>query len=446
MNVTLPLRSAVGVTRVRRALALLVPAALLALPLGAAAQDGQTTVTLASWRSEDATQWNEVIIPAFEAAHPDINIEFVPVRPQDYASIVGSQLQAGTAADLVAAIPFDQSLQWYQAGFLEDLTGLPGLENFTPVAKSGWSTDDGSAIFAVPMASVIQGFFYNKDAFAELGLEVPTTEEEFFAVLEAIKASGKYIPLAFGTGDEFLNGPSLYDNFGPNYYGGEDGRQAIIQGTAKLTDDQYVEPLRVIERLVPYMPDDAAAIRYADTQALFQLGRAAIFPGGSWEITGFEANAPFEIGVFPPFRPTADAPLHITDHIDIGTALNANAKNPEAAKVFLEWLTTAEFAQLFTNSVPGFFALNTTPVTVEDPLAAGFVGWREDAASTTIRIFYQYLTRGVPNLVNEENTVIAGIINGTTTPDDAAAKLQAALDAWYTPGAPPPVPSFAAES
>ncbi len=53
------------------------------------------------------------------------------------------------------------------------------------------------------MASVIHGFIYNKDAFKELGLSVPQTEEEFFAVLDKIKADGTYIPMAMGTHDEW---------------------------------------------------------------------------------------------------------------------------------------------------------------------------------------------------------------------------------------------------
>ena len=64
------------------------------------------------------------------------------------------------------------------------------MENFSDVAKSAWITDDGTNVFCVPMASVIHGFIYNKDIFDELGLSEPTTEEEFYAVLDAIKADG----------------------------------------------------------------------------------------------------------------------------------------------------------------------------------------------------------------------------------------------------------------
>ena len=46
------------------------------------------------------------------------------------------------------------------------------------------------------MASVIHGFIHNREAFDELGLEEPTTEKEFFAVLQAIQDDGTYIPPA----------------------------------------------------------------------------------------------------------------------------------------------------------------------------------------------------------------------------------------------------------
>jgi ribonuclease HII len=46
------------------------------------------------------------------------------------------------------------------------------------------------------MASVIHGFIYNKDAFDQLGIAVPTTVDEFFAALDKIKADGTYIAVA----------------------------------------------------------------------------------------------------------------------------------------------------------------------------------------------------------------------------------------------------------
>ena len=40
----------------------------------------QTTLTIESWRNDDADIWNNQIIPAFKAAHPDIDVVFKPTR------------------------------------------------------------------------------------------------------------------------------------------------------------------------------------------------------------------------------------------------------------------------------------------------------------------------------------------------------------------------------
>ena len=91
----------------------------------------------------------------------------------------------------------------------------------------------------MPIASVIHGFMYNKDIFAELGLEVPTTEAEFFAVLDKIKEEGSYTPLAMGTVDQWEAATMGYTNIGPAYWKGEEGRKALLDGRAKLTDAAY---------------------------------------------------------------------------------------------------------------------------------------------------------------------------------------------------------------
>lgn len=164
---------------------------------GAMAQD--VTLTIESWRNDDLTLWQDKIIPAFEAANPGIKVKFTPSAPTEYNAVLNSKLDAGSAGDLITCRPFDASLALFEAGHLADLNDMDAMNNFSSVAKSAWQNDDGSASFCVPMASVIHGFIYNADAFKEVGVEVPTTEAEFFAALEAFKADGSYIPMAMGT-------------------------------------------------------------------------------------------------------------------------------------------------------------------------------------------------------------------------------------------------------
>ena len=130
-----------------------------------AAQD--VTLTIESWRNDDLAIWQDKIIPAFEAEHPGIKLNFTPSAPAEYNAVLNSKLDAGSAGDIITCRPFDASLALFEAGHLADISGIEGMKSFSPVAKSGWSTDDASVQFCVPMASVIHGFIYNKDAFAE---------------------------------------------------------------------------------------------------------------------------------------------------------------------------------------------------------------------------------------------------------------------------------------
>ena len=397
---------------------------------GAQAQD--VTLTIESWRNDDLALWQQEIIPAFEAEHSGIKVIFSPSAPTEYNAALNSKLDAGSAGDIITCRPFDASLALFEAGHLTDLDDMEAMSNFSDVAKSAWQTDDGSATFCVPMASVIHGFIYNADAFEELGIAVPTTEAEFFAALDTIKEDGSYIPMAMGTNDQWEAATMGYNNIGPNYWKGEEGRRALIAGEQKLTEDAWVAPYETLAKWGDYLGDGYEAQTYPDSQNLFTLGRAAIYPAGSWEIAGFNAQADFAMGAFkPPVRNAGDT-CYISDHTDIGIGMNAATASPEAAKTFLAWVGSPEFASIFGNALPGFFPLSKTPVELTDPLAKEFVSWRGECEST-IRSTYQILSRGTPNLENETWGASVAAIKGTASPAELGQKLQEGLASWYAP-------------
>jgi raffinose/stachyose/melibiose transport system substrate-binding protein len=398
--------------------------------LAASADD--VTLTIESWRNDDLSIWQDTIIPAFEAKYPNINIEFAPTAPAEYNGVLNTKLQGGTAGDLITCRPFDASLELFQQNYLTSLNDLPGMENFDDVAKSAWITDDGQTVFCVPMASVIHGFFYNKEAFDKLGIQPPATVAEFYEALDKIKQDGEYEPLAMGTADMWEAATMGFQNIGPNYWLGEEGRQALIKGTGKYTDEPYVKTWQELAKWKDYMPSGYEAVKYPDAQSLFTLGKAAVYPTGSWEISIFEEQAGFDMGIFKPPVENAGDPCYISDHTDIAMGMNATTQHPEEAKQFLSWVASPEFATLYSNALPGFFSLSNQEVNVENPLAKEFVSWRGQCEST-VRNSYQILSRGEPNLENELWRVSAAVVNGTLTPEQAAQEVQAGLDKWYKP-------------
>jgi raffinose/stachyose/melibiose transport system substrate-binding protein len=401
-------------------------------PAEEAAPAGEkVTLTIESWRNDDLSIWQDVIIPAFNAEHPDIEIIFAPAAPAEYDGALNTRLEGGTAGDLITCRPFDRSLALFEQGHLASLNDLEGMANFGSVAKSAWVTDDGSDVFCVPMASVIHGFIYNQDIFDELGLSEPATVDDFFAALDAIQEAG-YTPLDMGTADQWEAATMGFQNIGPNYWQGEEGRLALIAGEDKFTDPEYVAVWDQLAQWAPYLPSGYQAQTYPDSQNLFTLGDSAIYPAGSWDISLFNSQADFAMGAFkPPLENEGDT-CYISDHTDIALGMNAATENPEAARAFLNWVASAEFAELYSNALPGFFSLADVDVALEDPLAQEFLDWRGECEST-IRNSYQILSRGEPNLENELWRVSAQVINGDITPEDASQQIQEGMDAWYTP-------------
>jgi raffinose/stachyose/melibiose transport system substrate-binding protein len=193
-----------------------------------------------------------------------------------------------------------------------------------------------------------------------------------------------------------------------------------------------VAPYTTLAKWKPFLGDGFEAQTYPDSQNLFTLGRAAIYPAGSWEISGFNAQAKFKMGAFSPPVQKAGDECYISDHTDIAIGMNSKTKNPEQAKAFLNWVGSAEFADLYANSLPGFFSLSNHTVKMADPLAQEFVSWRSKCKSS-IRSTYQILSRGTPNLENDTWNASANVIKGTETPEAAAKRLQVGLASWYAP-------------
>ena len=406
---------------------------LLVLPalLWTGAAHGGTLV-LESWRSDDRVLWETVLIPAFERKHPAIKLRFAGTAPTEYDSVLAERLAGGSAGDLLACRPFDASLALYRKGYLDKLDGKSGMQHFNPHALVAWQTDDGKDTFCMPVASAIHGFFYNKRIFRKLNLQAPDTEAEFFAVLDAVRKDGAYAPLALGTAEQWEASQTVFTNIGPAYWGGEEGRRALVAGKAKFTDPPFMAAFHAEARLAGYLSSNAARQSYNDSQVLFATGRAAIYPAGSWDIAYFNQSAGLDLGVFPPPVARAGDKCQISDHMDIGIGVNRKSRNKKDAYQFLAWLGSQEFADLHTNRLTGFFSLSNHLIAVRDPLAKQMAAWRH-SCGTTFRLNAQFLNRGKPNLEQELWAVNAQVLNGALSPQDAAARLQQGLGKWYKP-------------
>ncbi|MCD8547413.1 MAG: ABC transporter substrate-binding protein, partial [Aeromonadaceae bacterium] len=409
--------------QIRGALALMLAGSLSLSALA-------TELVIETWRIDDAALWRDQILPTFQKRHPEISVKLAAVHAAEYESVLQERLKAGKAGDLITCRPYDASLKLFQEGYLADLTEFSGLENFPRFARSAWQTDTGAQTFCLPIASVIQGFYYNKTIFKELGLSVPKTRAQFFALLDKVLQDGRYQPLVMPVHDNWSTSELGYQNIGPNYWHGEDGRTALLSGKQKLTDAPYVAVFDELARWRPYLGAAPEQLDESQAVALFASGKAAVMVAGSWAISQFMGKIDFD--AFPPPVAEEGDSCYFTDHTDIGIGINAASPNQAAALTLLEWMSSAEFAELFSNAVPGFFSLSNHFFELDNPVASTMASWR-DSCDSTIRVTTQILSRGTPSLTNELNEVTQAVMLGQLSPADAAARLEQGLVAWYGP-------------
>ena len=93
--------------------------------------------------------------------------------------------------------------------------------------------------------------------------------------------------MAMGTKDQWEAATMGYQNIGPNYWKGEEGRTGADRGRAEADRSAVGRALAALAKWKAYLGDGFEAQTYPDSQNLFTLGRAAIYPAGSWDISAF---------------------------------------------------------------------------------------------------------------------------------------------------------------
>ncbi len=418
-------------TSVRAKAAGIALGALLAGAAGPALAADPVTLTLGSWRTEDIAVWQDKVLPAFEAAHPGIKVEFAAINTNEYNAAIQSQIEGGAGPDLITCRPFDVNAEWIRRGYLAKLDGLAGLENFDATAKAAWTGADGAS-YCLPVAAVLAGFYYNIDIFEQLGLKVPTTSAEFLAVLQKIKDDGRYTPLSVGSAEAWqLAYDGLY-SIGPAYWKGEDGRLGLIDGTKKLTDPDFVAAIAALKAWTAFLPSGQESLQYADMTQLFTLGKAAILPDGSWNINQVTATG-LKVGVFAPPVVAAGDQRYMQEMPDMAIGISAASKHQDAARIFLTWIAGKEFQEIYVNAAPGFFAMSSQKVHYQNALAQAFADLKT-GAKLTPRLALDRLSAGTPPLDDEIWRLLQVMFTTPdTTPEQVAKELQAGLSSWYKP-------------
>ena len=313
----------------------------------------------------------EALIADFEAANPDIDVVFQNFDHEGYKTAIRNFLTADSP-DLANWYAGNRMAPFVAAGQFQDVSDVweaNGLSDSLGSAKASMTIDGKQ--WGVPYTYYQWGIYFNKDAYAAAGVEVPTDWAGFVANCE--KFSEVEID-CLTTGTKALwPGAGIFDyiNMRTNGY---EFHMDLTAGKVEWTDPRVKATFAEWAKIAPFITSNHAAIDWQDAAALLIQGKAANYVMGNFAVGVFKeggmTNDNLGFMVFPeitPGIPRAEEAPTDTIHIPAG------AKNVEDAKTFLAYVASAD-AQTKLNGAIGQLPTNkNATVDTSDPfLSAGF--------------------------------------------------------------------------
>ncbi|TME09181.1 MAG: extracellular solute-binding protein [Chloroflexi bacterium] len=221
---------------------------------------------------------------------------------QDQASLNQKiQLLAGQGAlpVLYNTPPADLLAQLAKNGEVLDIEStfnqLGVTQELVPAAVTLLKKVYNGKLSALPFELNIEGFWYNKQIFAQNGLQPPQTWDELVQIAASLQQKGIQPFAASGKQGWPLTrlvGNYIFRSLGP------DALQSVQSGQAKLTDAAYVAAAQAVANLGKqgYFGKGVATLDYMPAVDLFLQGTAAMLYMGSWELRDFNSPTVNKIG------------------------------------------------------------------------------------------------------------------------------------------------------
>ncbi|MBT2483651.1 MULTISPECIES: sugar ABC transporter substrate-binding protein [unclassified Microbacterium] len=336
----------------RRTVTALAATALLAAPLAACASgagaegqgepitgegvDDGTTLTL--WTRAPIERQANLLVDAYNASHEN-QVELTVVPNDDYVAKVGAAAGSGGLPDLFAAdivyVP-----NWAQQGLFADISeqidGLDYKDEINQGHLAAGTVDDKE--YVLPFALDLSMLFWNKELFAEAGLDpekAPATLDEFADAAKAVQALNK--PDTYGTATGLNCGGCLVFTWFPSVWASgeevmnEDGTEALLAGDAAQEVYDTWADLQESGAVLPSSTDEAGPT----WTAAFSEGKVGVMPFPATLLPSIE----FDAGVAG--IPGVDGGVSTFVGGD-GIGISKDSEKAAQAWNFLDWMMSEE--------------------------------------------------------------------------------------------------------
>ena len=382
---------------------------------GSGSGGGQVKLTI--WQNSTTGPGQQFFLTAakdYHAAHPNVTINVQTIQNEDLDGKLQTALNSNSAPDIFLQRGGGKMQAMVNAGQLQALNLTAADKTNMGAAALAAESLDGT-VYAVPMDTQPEGFYYSKDLFQQAGIaSTPTTIDELEADVAKLKAI-KVAPIAVGAKDAWP-AAHWYYNFALR-----ECSQATMTSTAKslkFTDPCWTKAGDDVAAFLKTEPFQQGFLTTSAQQGagssagLLANHKAGMELMGNWDpgviasLTPDQKPLP-DLGWFP-FPAVAGGQGDPTAIMGGADGYSVSKKAPKEAFEFLEFLATKDEQEAYAKA---FDAIPVNPAAqdaVTDPYNVSTLQAFSKAAYAM-----QYLdTQFGQNVGNAMNTAVVSLMAG----------------------------------
>ncbi|CAN5339938.1 extracellular solute-binding protein [soil metagenome] len=392
--------------------------------------DGKVTLTWWHNGTDDPLNslWADVAAE-FEADHPNVTVEVTAYQNEELQrTLIPNALRSNDAPDLFQQWGAGELAAQVEAGYIKDISAdVTDEVDAIGGTIAPWQVDGKT--YGLPFSFGIEGFWYNKDLFAQAGItETPTTLDELNEDVSLLKAAG-IAPIAVGAGDKWPAAHYWY-NFALKACSPDVLKAA--QADLSFDDPCFVEAGDMLQEFIDSTPFNEGYLATPAQQGagssagLVANGQAAMELMGHWDpgvMSGLTADGavPSFLGWFNfPGIPGTDGDP--TAALGGGDGFSCSVNAPPECVELLKYIASPDVQKRFGESGAGLPVVAGTESSVSDPNMQLVLEGRNSASYVQLWLDTAY----GPTVGGAMNDAITNLFAGQGSPKDIVDAMNAA--------------------
>jgi len=382
----------------------------------------------------------ETLNAEFEAAHPGVKIQREVKVLADLQTTVKLALSQADGPDVAQVNQGRNDMgALVEAGLLLPLNTYLDEYNWssvfsTSVASRNSFTEDGKTfgtgnLYGVSPTAEVVGVFYNKDIFKANKWDVPTTFEDFEALLAEIKDAG-ITPISFGS----LDGWNAIHEYSAiqHLLVSLDYINHLTYGVNNVSFDtpENLEAAQILQDWANagYFSDGFPGIGYDDSNNLFKAGNGAMTITGSWLAPELLVDTDQEFGFFllPPYSGKSGLAI---GGVGVPFAIRKTSEKQDLAAAYLDWMISPRAAELWAEAgmLPAMALPEDTKLDTDNLFGDTLTAWNTINQSNAVGHYIDWAT---PTFYDTLVAELQKLLGGISTPANFTKAVEADYGAY----------------